>query len=287
MQVIFSCENSTYMWWQAELLHHSYVRAGMREQLTALVSATDTPTLSYSCSLMHTANYKDMIPGDSYSPLNKPGAIFEWARLQDNEDTVLIVDPDSIFVSRFKDPGPVPQGEAFADEHSYMDPELPVSRVVLERHCKRTLHHKVQPVGIYILINRSDLVELAPRWLQKAIDIRSDPVCRGTLPDNGWISEMWGYAIAAAELGVFHHISTLSQVTGSDCLLNPIIHYCFPLNIRQYRPETNSYITFPWGKGDYRPWERPPRTMSTTAEGAVFLTYLDALALWKRSSIAG
>jgi len=38
------------MWWQAELLHYTYVKTGMQAQLTALVSKTDEPERSFSCS---------------------------------------------------------------------------------------------------------------------------------------------------------------------------------------------------------------------------------------------
>lgn len=284
MQVIFSSENSPYMWWQAELLHHSYVKAGMRAQLTALVSRTDHVPLPFTCQVMRVSNYTRVIGGDMYSPLNKPGGISEWARRCELEDTVLIVDPDSVFVRRVKDPGILPGGEALADEHDYMNPDLPASRVVLDRHCKLALRHKVQPVGIYILVNRSDLVQLAARWLEKSVEIKSDPVCRAALRDQGWISEMWGYAIAAAELGIYHHISNFSQVTGSNSLNHPIIHYCFPVTIDRSHSQAGSQGPAYWQKAMYRPWERPPRS-AATVEGQALLSCLDELAV-QRISLA-
>jgi hypothetical protein len=271
------------MWWQAELLHHSYVKAGMRAQLTALVSRTEQAPLPFSCQVVQVSNYARVMAGAVYSPLNKPGAIAEWARRSPLEDTVLIIDPDSIFVRRVKDPGPLPRGEAIADEHDYMNPDLPASRVVLDRHCKLALRHKVQPVGIYILVNKSDLVELAARWLAKAVEIKSDPVCRAALPDEGWISEMWGYTIAAAELGIYHHRSNFSQVTGSNSLSSPIIHYCFPVVMDQHHPDTRSQTPASWHKGSYHPWERPPR-QAATVEGQALLSCLDELAVERTCS---
>lgn len=271
------------MWWQAELLHHTYVKAGMQASLTALVSHTDHAPLPFSCEVMHVSNYARVIGADLYSPLNKPGGISEWARRCERDDTVLIVDPDSVFIRRVTDPGALPRGEALADAHDYMNPDLPASRVVLDRHCKLALRHKVQPVGIYILVNGTDLVELAARWLEKSVEIKSDPVCRAALPDQGWISEMWGYTIAAAELRIYHHISNFSQVAGSNCLHHPIIHYCFPVTIDRPHLETPLHGLTSWQKGMYRPWERPPKP-AATVEGRVLLSCLDDLAVERNSA---
>ena len=81
MRVIFSCENKTYMWWQAEFLHYTYVLAGMQAELTALVADTDEPELEFSCKTVRVANYKDSIPDVSLLSLNKSGGIAEWAAL--------------------------------------------------------------------------------------------------------------------------------------------------------------------------------------------------------------
>jgi hypothetical protein len=284
VRVVFSCENTTYMWWQAELLQYTYSMAGMQDELIALVAATEEPEKRFTCNAVRVANYKDSVPGAPLLVLNKPGGIAEWAAMDGPRDeTVLIVDPDSVFVRGVGDPGPIAAGEAYSEEHSYMDVDIPMNRTVIDRHCSAELRGKVQPVGIYIFINRGSLAELARRWLQKSIEIAYDPVCREALSGTGWLSDMWGYAIAAAELGFHHHLRAFSQVTGSDSLNNPITHYCFPLMERHdgaWEPETQRPIL--WSKWNYRPWEEPPVPMSTTVEGELLLERLRGMVNEKK-----
>ncbi|HSY68976.1 MAG TPA: hypothetical protein VK813_10060 [Edaphobacter sp.] len=276
VRVIFSCENKIYMWWQAEFLHYTYLLAGMEAELTALVAETDEPELEFSCKTVRVANYKDSIPDVPLLSLNKSGGIAEWAALDGPRDeTILIVDPDSMFVRPVIDPGPIKAGEAHSEEHDYMGVDIPGNRTVLDRHCREELRAKIQPVGIYIFINRGCLAELARRWLQKSIDIAADPVCREALGGTGWLSDMWGYAIAAAELGIHHHLRDFSQVTGSDSLANPITHYCFPLMEGRdeiWEPDTQRPIL--WSKWTYRPWDDPPDPFGTTIEGEMLLERL-------------
>lgn len=138
MRVIFSCENTAYMRWQAELLHYTYARAGMQSQLTALVSATNEPLGGFTCETCSVSNYKGRLGRETYEPLNKPGGICEWVKKPGPADeAVLIVDPDSAFIRAVPDPRPLRRGEAYADAHDYMRPELEYNRLVLERHCRR------------------------------------------------------------------------------------------------------------------------------------------------------
>ena len=97
VRVIFSCENKTYMWWQAEFLHYTYSIAGMQSELTALVAPTDEPEREFTCNTVRVGNYKDSVPDAPLLTLNKPGGIAEWAALDGpGDETVLIVDPDSV-----------------------------------------------------------------------------------------------------------------------------------------------------------------------------------------------
>jgi hypothetical protein len=276
VQVVFSCENTTYHWWQAEFLRYTYLQAGMRAELTALVAATDEPEIAFSCNSVRVANYKNSLPNSPLLVLNKPGGIAEWAALDGPRDeTILIVDPDSMFIRPVVDPGPLPAGEAYSEEHGYMGVDIPGNRTVIERHCRPEVRARIQPVGIYIFINRACLAELAVRWLQKSIEIAADPVCWEALSGNGWLSDMWGYVIAAAELGIHHHLMGFSQMTGSHSLENPITHYCFPLMENRgdyWEPDTQKPIL--WSKWTYRPWAYPPDFSGTTMEGELLLERL-------------
>jgi hypothetical protein len=287
MRVIFSCENTRYMRWQAELLHYSYARSGMRAQLTALVSQTGEPLSGFTCESFRVSNYKARLPNGIYEPLNKPGGIREWVACGGPPDeTVLIVDPDSFFIRPVPDPGPLRRGEACADAHDYMRPDIDYNRLVLDRHCRRECRAGFQPVGIYILIRRDDLAALAPRWLDKTMAIRSDNACRAKLPNDGWISEMLAYAVVAAECGIRHRISRFAQSTGTGSLQCPIIHYCFPVNAsgRDWRQEQQEPAL--WSKWDYKPWEHPLVDRATTAESRELLRGLAELASRKRAAVS-
>jgi hypothetical protein len=264
------------MWWQAEFLHYTYRQAGMNAELTALVAATEEPAFKFSCNTVRVANYKDSVPNQPLLVLNKPGGIAEWAALDGpGDETVLIVDTDSMFVRQVVDPGPLPDGQAYSEEHDYMSVDIPKNRTVIDRHCRQAVRSKVQPVGVYICINRASLAELAVLWLQKSIEIAADPVCWEALSGTGWLSDMWGYAIAAAELGIHHHLAGFSQTTGSNSLEKPITHYCFPLMENRddyWMPDTQKPIL--WSKWTYNPWENPPDPLHTTVEGELLLQRL-------------
>lgn len=273
------------MWWQAEFLQYTYARAGMKDKLTALVSNSSGPLRGFTCSAIPVSTYTHCTGSSPYPPLNKPGAIAEWAKRESqSNELVLIVDPDSAFIGPIREPAHLPRGEACAQPHDYLSADLPSSRTVLQRHCSGKLHAGVQPVGIYILINRADLAVLAPRWLQKALEIKSDATCRQALPDDGWISEMWAYAIAAAELGIRHRLVNYAQPTGSNTLTAPIIHYCFPIMPRHeqsWRPGAREIL---WSKWTYRPWEVPLQSSHATVEGQTLLRHLADFATLKRAS---
>jgi len=84
-----------------------------------------------------------------------------------------------------------------------------------------------------------------------------------------------GIAIAAAELGLHHHLRGFSQVTSSNSLRNPITHYCFPLmegRDEAWRADTQKPIL--WSKWNYQPWDNPPNPFGTTIEGELLLMRL-------------
>ena len=284
MQVIFSCEDKRYMWWQAELLEYSFARCGMDARLTALVSPDNEEPNAFTAETMRVASYKHLCGGAPLMVLNKPGAIAEWAALEpDSRETVLIVDPDSVFHRSVPDLGPIALGEAYSEPHEYMAVDIPANRLVIERHCRAACRAQIQPVGIYILIDRASLLHLARLWLQRSVEIAADPVCREALSGTGWLSDMWGYAIAAAELGIRHRLRGFSQVTGSNSLERPIVHFCYPLLVDPYQrwhPETRTPLL--WSKWHYQPWSESPDPASSLAEGRFLLQQLSELVALKR-----
>jgi hypothetical protein len=283
MNVVFSCENTDYMCWQAQFLQFTYAKTKMNAKLTCLVSTTEDSMRDFLCPTVEVSNYSGLIRDVPFPPLNKPGGINEWIHREPQlDEAILIVDPDTVFIRQVIEPPDLRPGFAYGQEHPYMNSDLPSSRTVLKRHCKIKARRIVQPIGIYALIHRDDLVNISPVWLEKTLEIKSDVKCARALPDNGWISDMWAYAIAAAELGIVHQITDLAQVTGSNCLSAPLIHYCFPLMKDKkvsWTPGCNGIL---WSKWNYEPWRVPPVGRSTTVEGRILLGLLREFATSRR-----
>jgi len=69
-------------------------------------------------------------------------------------------------------------------------------------------------VGGVLIIHIDDLRRLAPFWLHKTEEVRADKAhwatnITGDMYQQGWISEMYGYAFGAAEVKIL--ITTLSH----------------------------------------------------------------------------
>lgn len=69
----------------------------------------------------------------------------------------------------------------------------------------------LQPVGPSPLVIRlTDFERLAARWLEYSYILRAHPYPKTVIQD--WVLEMWGYAIAAASLGIRHKIVPSFQI---------------------------------------------------------------------------
>ena len=63
----------------------------------------------------------------------------------------------------------------------------------------------------------------------------------------GWTAEMWGYAFAAAELGLRRELRELAAWSTEDRDDLPLVHYCWHSEGDEGR--------WRWDKREYRPWE--------------------------------
>jgi len=119
------------------------------------------------------------------------------------------------------------------------------------------------------LIHHEDLAALAPLWLQKTEEIRSDPRGRELA---GWIADMWGYAFAAAEMGLRHGLQELAQGQMENRVDHPLVHYSYSSSDARGR--------WMWDKRTYRPWEPVPDRPIETPLATVAL--FDILNEWAR-----
>ena len=246
VHTVFSVDGSLYQRWQADLLAYSHRKANQPGPLTRLLSSDRLPT-RFEGRTFHTRSYSTHpATGDYYPPYNRIMALRAWlTEAPPAEDVILLVEPDCVFLGSLTGE-PVSRGHPVSHPIGYMDPSPQAE--LLQRHCSRP--ELVEPAGIpTVLIHRDDLTELIPLWIEKTEDIRNDPTSRELL-DGGWISDMWGYTIAAAEMGLRHDLRELARTQGEDQADLPIVHYCYASSYAEHG--------WHWDKRTYRPWERVP-----------------------------
>ena len=176
LHTVYSVQPTPYFKWQVKWLHHSFRQVQMRGDITRLLTAEAADELTHIPTHvsrpMHTGN-------DSYSPINKPYALVQWlAHAKPTADAILVIDPDCIFVQRLDHT--VQQGTALGQQayfnFDFADGEAQdnLAAQVARRYCKgcRLARGSLDPVAVPILIHRKDLDKLAPRWLEKTLEMR-------------------------------------------------------------------------------------------------------------------
>jgi hypothetical protein len=258
IHTVFSVDGSLYHRWQADLLAYSHQKAGQSGPLTRLWSAHGRPVPFAGRTLKAEPYSPHPRSGDDYPPYNKPSALQAWLRdATPAEDLALILDPDCVFLE--PQAWSAERGSPLAQAVNYLiptdNPEL------VRRHCRKP--GAVQGIGIPLLIHREDLRLLVPRWLHKTEAIRDDPKSRELA---GWLAEMWGYAFAAADLGLRHIACELACFQKQNRADLPIIHYCCTSSDADGR--------WTWDKRTYRPWRRVADPPASTPLASVTLIRL-------------
>jgi hypothetical protein len=242
VHTVFSADGSIYQRWQADLLAHSHRKVRQPGPLTRLLS-TDGPPSLFAGTTFQTESYSTHpLTGDYFPCYNKVVALKAWLEeAPPTEEVVLLLDPDCIFLEPVEEL--VSRGEPIAHPISYLDPFHARNVGFVRKHCPTP--DLAQALGIPILIHRDDLALLCPRWLKKTEEIRNNPESR---EHAGWLAEMWGYAFAAAEIGLRHRLRELARFSTENRADLPLIHYCYSSSDAEGR--------WRWDKQTYRPWER-------------------------------
>ena len=244
IHTVFSIDGSLYQRWQAELLIYSHQKVHQPGPLTCLYSAEERPP-SFDCAVFRTNPYSPHpATGDDYPVYNRIGALREWLTLcPPAEDTVLLLDPDCVFLAACNEE--VARGRPVAQPIYGMDVLMANNPEFLARHGYDA--ESVQCVGVPVLIHRDDLRALLPLYMRKTEEIRGNEASRAFA---GWISDMWGYAFAAAELGLRHERRDLARWQVEDSTDLPLIHYCYT--------SASEDGQWQWDKRTYRPWNPVP-----------------------------
>ena len=254
---VFSTTDSPYMQWQSELLEYSWKKVGQEGDLVRLVATDDfhnPPQHTYARSVPTIPRTINPETGDEYVIYNKPASLLEWLYIEQPHGTVLFVDPDCVFrapVKRTVAPG-FPESQHWIDGQTDKPGKnnpfgLGSKFKFLKKHCA-DVKSQAQPIMIPTLIHTSDLKRICGRWLELCGLIR-----QGIQIENDfgfWESDMFAYAVAAAEYGLHHKLSNLGICTNwpADKMPDtPIIHYCQPI-LGTKGEEI-------WFKGGYQPWQ--------------------------------
>jgi len=271
LHTVYNVQATAYFEWQVRYMHLWFKQAKMPGQITRLLSADGPDRLMREKEVPTHVSvpYVSGIANDSYSPYNKPWAIMRWlAEDKPVAETILIVDPDCMFVDRLEvsvvENAPIAQQAFFSfvfGEGNGTGKDN-VAAEVARRYCKGCTF--VDAVAVPIMIHRKDLEKIAPLWLAKTLEMRRDrPNWAAAWSEAtsslglGWTTEMFGYVFAAAELGIRHEIWNLQNAAPYDKRLTaPIIHYYERVSLSDGR----SWEKKSADAASNIPWPVPPDT---------------------------
>ncbi|KAL6520181.1 Peptidyl serine alpha-galactosyltransferase [Orobanche minor] len=214
IHTIFSTECTPYFDWQTVGLVHSFHQSGQPGDITRLLSCTDEDLKKYKGHDLAPTHYvpsmsRHPLTGDWYPAINKPAAVLHWVNhVKTDAEYVVILDADMIMR------GPITpwefnaaKGRPVSTPYDYLigcDNELARVHTRNPDACDK--------VGGVIIMHIRDLKRFALLWLHKTEEVRADmghwsKIFTGDIYEAGWISEMYGYSFAAAEMNLRHVIS--------------------------------------------------------------------------------
>ncbi|KAI3947457.1 hypothetical protein MKW98_011447 [Papaver atlanticum] len=214
IHTVFSTECTTYFDWQTVGFMHSFRLSGQPGNVTRLLSCTDEDLKKYVGHDLAPTHYvpsmsKHPLTGDWYPAINKPAAVLHWLN-HANIDAEYIVILDTDMLLR----GPITpwefnaaRGHPVSTPYDYL---IGCNNELAQLH---TSHPEAcEKVGGVIIMHIDDLRKFALLWVHKTEEVRADKahyskVFTGDTYEGGWISEMYGYSFAAAELNLRHVIN--------------------------------------------------------------------------------
>lgn len=227
MHTVFSAECTSLFDWFSLGVQESFWNVGMSGKLTRLLACDAVQLASYeNVDIMPTfvhENHRQHPSGlDESASYNKPASVMHFSRSSlCVEDFVLFIDADMIFARRVEvHTWPLRRGLVVSERVPYMvNTTVPLAR----RFFADGRAERAPPVGWFHIFHRADLAAVAPRWLHFCGRVRTEPQRYWNVDGHGqdvptgdlyvergrppWISEMHGYAFAAAEAGIDHVIT--------------------------------------------------------------------------------
>ncbi|CAN6449215.1 unnamed protein product [Victoria cruziana] len=214
IHTVFSTECSPYFDWQTVGLMHSFHLSGQPGNITRLLSCTEEDLVKYKGHDLAPTHYvpsmsRHPLTGDWYPAINKPAAVLHWLNhAAVDAEYIVILDADMVLR------GPITpwefnaeRGHPVSTPYGYLIGCDNVLALIHTRHPEAC-----DKVGGVIIMHVDDLRKFALLWLHKTEEVRADrehyaTKFTGDIYSSGWISEMYGYSFAAAELTLRHRIN--------------------------------------------------------------------------------
>jgi hypothetical protein len=255
---VFSTECNPYFDWQSLGLLYSFRKVKQKGEFTRLMACNRTPAPG-----RHVVPDTHVHPNyaihprtkDSYSPYNKPFSIMHWLQhAKPTADYIIVLDADMVFrkaitVAMLG----VEKGRPISAHYGYLVGIFKENYMKIKERVPNV--EKAQQVGGFTVMHREDLEKVAPRWLYWTEEVRQDPQSWGNTGDifnaNGkagppWISEMYGYVFACAEVGVNFKVSNnVMLYPGYQPPPEPwpaVMHYGITYNVDEYAFDKHWYM---------------------------------------------
>ncbi len=271
LHTVFSTECNSYFDWQSLGLMYSHRKVQQMGGFTRLMACDKSPPPGVhivSDTHVHPNYAVHPRTKDSYSPYNKPYSIMHWLlNAKPTADYIIILDADMVFRKAITAAMlGVEKGRPVSAHYGYLIGIFKENFMKVKERVPNV--DKAQQVGGFTVMHREDLEQVAPRWLYWTEEVRQDPQSWSNTGDifnaNGksgppWISEMYGYVFACAEVGLNFKVSNnVMLYPGYPPPPEPwpaVLHYGITYNVDEYAFDKHWYM----GRSDF-----------TTCPGRVF-----------------
>ena len=217
-------DTSPFVNWQCELLEYSWKRAAQPGQLLRLVTApADVPLPRHEHAVVTRVPHEPALY-HGYKCLERLYAFQHWLRHERPEGTVLIIDPDVVFLRPIS--AEVPPGAPRAQQWIEYQPPSP----------------HTQAVTWPALIHTADLASMLPAWIDLTVALYN--------ATRRWESDMYAFVAAANLRFSLEPLGAFIGWPDDQVASAPIVHYC------QNVLDTQGQVL--WSKYTYQPWARVP-----------------------------
>ena len=258
LHTVFSTECNAYFDWQSLGLLYSFRKVKQKGGFTRLMACNKSPPPG-----VHVVPDTHVHPNyavhprtkDAYSPYNKPFSIMHWIEhAKPTADYIIVLDADMVFRKAITAAMlGVAKGRPISAHYGYLVGVFKQNYMKVKERVPNV--EKAQQVGGFTVMHREDLQKVAPRWLYWTEEVRQDPESWGNTGDifnsNGksgppWISEMYGYVFACAEVGVKFKVSNeVMLYPGYQPPPEPwpaVMHYGITYNVDDYAFDKHWYM---------------------------------------------